>query len=121
MTRRPAASMSHDASPDSFGEAVHLCQGYTPECSASGECARGGDCFTTEGQGFAKAKRSLERMIEAFRRKEGCRAREVAWLRCALEAIECQHMSGARAFDALRYYEIRRRIRAEYNAEKKRP
>lgn len=110
MSVRP--DISHDAEPEAFGEAILRCQGFAPDCSYTGECAKDGFCFGREGQGLAKAKRiiasSLEKEPDVFVR---------GWLKVALDAMEHRRFIGELK-DAMLYCEINRRVRAAYGREK---
>ena len=74
--------MAHDATPEEFGEAVSLCQGYTPECSQSGVCQRDGTCFSVSGRGFGKAIALMDDLIKA---EQYTPAR--MWLKIARDAL----------------------------------
>ena len=52
-------SLSHNASPEAFAAAMLRCQGYSPKCSAIGECSYEGDCFRSERQSVVEARREI--------------------------------------------------------------
>jgi hypothetical protein len=110
MSARP--DISHDAGPEAYGAAMALCQGYPPECSDAGECAKDDFCFGREGDGYAKAKRiisaALEKESDIFVR---------GWLKVALDAMEHRGFAGALK-DAMLLVEINRRVRAAYGRER---
>ena len=59
-------SMSHDASPDAFGEASMRCRGYPPDCSYHGECLHDGDCFRSEKRCVVEARRAILTAADAI-------------------------------------------------------
>jgi len=114
MTRRPAASLDIDADEAALGEAIGACQGYLPECMDRQACEYDGYCFTLQGRGYCAATKSLERLIGSFEyRHGGAHARQ--WLRLGLEAIERNRWLES-GVDLVRYNEIQKRVRAEYEA-----
>ena len=66
-------SMSHDASPEAFAEAMARCRGWAPRCSDAGECDRDGDCFRSEKMTVIHARRAILNAAE-------CESGEVARL-----------------------------------------
>ena len=63
-------SMSHDASPEAFAEAMQRCQGYAPSCSDIGECASDGDCFRTEKRCVIEARRAILKAADGIESAE---------------------------------------------------
>jgi hypothetical protein len=114
MTRRPVASLDIDADEAALGEAIDACQGYLPECMDRQACEYDGYCFTLQGRGSCAATKSLDRLIKSFEyRRGGVHAR--TWLKIGLEAIEHNRWL-ASGVDLMRYLEINKRVRAEYEA-----
>jgi hypothetical protein len=103
-------SLAHDASPEAYGDAMILCQGYAPSCSDAGECAHDGRCFSGSGRGFGAARKRIAKMIEdesdVFVR---------SWLKTALDALDQHQFMERGALDAMRYLQINKRVRALYN------
>lgn len=86
----PAPSLAHDASEDAIGEAVRLCQGYTPDCFRLAECQMDGACFRKAPRDFAKAVETLDATISAEKD-----AGAALWLRLALNLLKCCNPEGA--------------------------
>lgn len=97
MSKAPAPNLAHDASPDAYGAAMVLCQGYAPACSDAGECNHGGLCFGSSHKGYRLAHAALKKL-----RNETTDPHAAAWLSLALSGIEAQYrreveLAGARS------------------------
>lgn len=101
-------SLDHDASPEAFGLAMSMCQGYAPACSDAGECSYGRFCFSRSGNGFGAAHKALTRLIE---QETNVHAR--VWLKLALDYIEHQKFLENGAIDAWRASQVMKRVREE--------
>ena len=106
--------MAHGANDDAFGEAVTLCQGYTPECSQTGRCQQDDECFSVSGRGFGRAVRLLDELIGA---EEYVPAR--MWLKVARDALtydKFQHDGLRRSWDIMAAHrEVMERFRGGRN------
>lgn len=110
MTR---PSLSDDASPEAYGEAMVRCLGYPPACSALRACAMDGYCFRKATDGYRQARRVLRALIDA----EGHKRPDVrAWFRLALEAIDHSMHMQSDLVDVWKKMESTRRSNAELNA-----
>lgn len=78
MSRRISQrDLRHDADSYRFGDAMTMCEGYSPACSEQGRCLRDGYCFGSAPHLVAA------RMIERLIRPEGT-GQHLAYLRkCA--------------------------------------
>lgn len=109
MSKRVAPSLDEEVSPEAFGEAMALCQGYAPECSASFCCQLDGQCFTNDGKGFRAARREIEALVAEADRDVYKRA----WLKVALDALDDRRFSEG-VKDALRYAQAQKAARKAY-------
>jgi hypothetical protein len=105
-------SLAEDASPEAFAEAMMRCQIYAPACSDHRECGLDGWCFGRDGQGFAKARRQISKLIDdesnIFTR---------SFLKLAMDAIDHHRFIGQRSMDALRLIAINKEVRRQYGAK----
>lgn len=102
-------SLAHDADHDAYAEAMVKCQGYAPACSDAGECLHDGMCFTSNGRGFAGARKTIKALIDE--------ERDVStrvWLKLALDALDHHQFLARGAVDALKVIAINKRVRDEY-------
>lgn len=105
-------SFAENASPEAFAEAMIRCQMYAPACSDAGECALENYCFGRDGQGFARARKELEKARETFSGDVYARV----WVKLAIDALDHHRFLGAKGMDALKYVAIHKRVREEYGA-----
>lgn len=103
-------SLSHDAEPEAYGQAMIMCQSYAPECSYAGECLFDGICFSSSGIGFAGARRSIQKLIDDQPDVYGR-----SWLLLALDALDHHQFMECGALDAMKVVAINKRVRREYN------
>ena len=88
--RRVRPSLASDATPDAFGAASALCQGYFPACSDRCECQDGGECFRPDGIAYASAKRAMSGLISST-----VDSRTRTWLTTANRLMEEYHRDAA--------------------------
>jgi hypothetical protein len=109
-------SLKEDASPEEFGEAVMLCQGYTPDCVNAFDCYHEGMCFSDSGRGWRKARKMIQSLIDAERAELGS-VHVRSWLKLALDALDHQQFMERGSLDAMRYVTISKAIRKKYNGQ----
>lgn len=105
MTR---PSLADDATPEAYAEAMVRCLGYPPACSDAQECGMDGFCFSSDGKGFGRVLRSLQRRLD----QDSLYDR--VWLKVAINALQHHRMLNHRALDAMRYTQIDREVRRQY-------
>lgn len=88
--RRVRPSLDIDATPEAFGAASALCQGYFPVCSDMCGCQNGGECFRPDGIAYAAAKRAMSDLIAST-----VNARTRVWLTTANRLMEEYHRDAA--------------------------
>lgn len=88
--RRARPSLDEGASPEAFGAASALCQGYFPACSDRCECQNGGECFRPDGIAYAAAKRAMSGLISST-----VDPRTRVWLTTANRLMEEYHRDAA--------------------------
>jgi hypothetical protein len=102
-------SLTENASPDAYAEAMVRCQGYAPSCSDAQECLFEGWCFTRHGTGFKGARKSIQALVN-----ETGDVTTRAWLRLALDALDHHQFMERGAIDALKVVAINKKVREQY-------
>lgn len=61
--KQPKQAWLSSENHEEFADAIMACQSGAPwECAEAGQCAAGGDCFTTERQGACAAWQMIKRL-----------------------------------------------------------